>query len=720
MCAVGCLIHGGFEMRRCEIRVACAVVLLSLAAFWCALPGVHAATSAEIEEFIGKIESGDAEVRHEAFENAAKMGPEAIEPLGKPLASMDRAVSTAARIALEKIVGPVTRPGAEAERRAASEVLLKLVEPTHPVAVRNYALELLGVAGGDEAVPTLALLLADAEVGEMARWALERIPGDAAGKALTDAIEKTRMVCLRAALIKTVGVKKYAGAVPVLIKQAKDGNVAVRMEAVDALGRIGDAAAESAVLAAVDSDIARERNRAFDAYLRLAGVQVEQPDVALKMYRKALQLAAAESERCAVVAGIGESGASGSIDELIVFLTDPSPAVRETAVQGLIGMPARDTTQTLARKLRGAKPPVKSALLRVLAVRGGPESEAAIREALDDRSAEVRVTALELTGQIGDLSAEPTLLEAARTGSDIVKPTALAAYIQLADARLKGGEKEKALDMYHRALDLAERNDERQLALQGVATIGDPSSLRRVKSVLETGGATHAAIVAYLSIADTFAASGRREQAIEIYSNVFERSSRRQLVTHAAGGLRKLGVKVEIAERNGFITDWFIVGPFPNRNKVAWETAYFPEKEIKLDGEYEVGERKVQWEQHHTDDPQGVVDFVPLFDPHDNVASYAYATLESDRARQVVLMIGSDDGVVCWLNGKRVHGNNASRRVTVDEDKVQAELDAGTNRILVKILQGGSDWGFCLRIAARRNRPLAVEQTGPGAFRLKR
>lgn len=707
-------------MRRSEIRVACAVLLLSLAASWCVLPRGYAATSAEIAEFIGKIESGDAEVRHGAYENAAKMGPAAIEPLGKPLASTDRGVSMAARIALEKIVGPATRPGAENERRAASEALLKLAEPTHPVAVRNCALELLGVAGGDEAVPTLARLLGDAEVGEIARWALERIPGDAACQALTDAIEKTRLVCFRAALIKTVGVKRYAGAVPVLVNQAKDGNIAVRMEAVDALGRIGDPAGESTVLAAVGSDIARERNRAFDAYLRLARAQVEQPAVALKMYRRALELAVADSERCAVVAGIGEAGARGSVDELISFVTDPSPAVRETAVRGLVSMPAPETTQMVVNRLRRARPPVKSALLRVLAARGGPESETAIRNALADRSAEVRVTALELSGQIGDFSAEPTLLEAAQTGSEIVKPTALRAYVQLADARLKGGEETKALEMYHRALDLAEGNDERKLALQGIATIGDPSSLPRVKSSLDAGGVTNDAIVAYLSIADTLAASGRREQAIEIYSDVFERSSSRPLVTNAAGGLRKLGVKVEIAERSGFITDWFVVGPFPNSNKAAWDTAYFPEKEIKLDGEYEIGGRNVQWKQHHTDDPQGFVDFVPLFDPHDNVAAYAYATLESERARQVVLMIGSDDGVVCWLNDKRIHGNNASRRVTVDEDKVEAELEAGTNRILVKILQGGSDWGFCVRMASRGNRPLAVEQAGPGAFRLKR
>jgi len=701
-------------------RIACAVVL-SLTACWCLVPRSYGATAAEIETFISKIESSDADTRHQAFENAAALGAEAIEPLGRPLGSRDKGVSRAARIALEKIVGYATRPGAEKERRDTSEALLKLVEPTYPVSVRNCALELLGAAGGDEAVPLLSRLLGDAELFEMARWALERIPGEAAGRALTDAIEQTRMICQRMALIKTVGVKECGYAVPVLLRQSRDPNLVVRMEAVDALARIGDAAAEPAILAALGSDIVSESNRAFDAYLRLAEAQVSaEPDEALRMYHNALELAVTDAERCAAVVGIGQTGATRSVDQLIGFLTDPNPTVRDVAAQGLVGMPARDTTQMVIRRLRGAGPALKSSLLRIVAARGGPESGAAVRNALDDPSAEVRTTALELSGKLGDFSAEATLLEAAQSGSEMIRPTALSAYIRLADARVKRDETARALEMYHRALEISEHNAEQRLALQGIATIGDPSSLPRVKAILDKPGVAAEAITAYLSIADTLGAAGGRRDAIEIYNDVFDRTSSRSLAARAAAGLRKLGVRVDIAERSGFITDWFLVGPFPNREKAAYDTAYFPEKEIRLDGEYEVDGRDMRWKQHHTEDPQGIVDLDRLFDPHDNVAAYACATVDSERALPVTIKIGSDDGVVCWLNGERIHGNNASRALSVDQDSTNAELKPGTNSILVKILQGGSDWEFCLRVAFRNNRPVSLEQTGPGAFKVKR
>jgi len=701
-------------------RIACAVVL-SLTAFWSLLPRSYGATAAEIDAFISKIEGSDAETRHQAFENAAELGAEAVEPIGRLLGSRDKAVSRAARIALEKIVGHATRPGAESDRRDTSEALLKLVEPTYPVSVRNCALELLGVAGGDEAVPTLSRLLGDPEVFEMARWALERIPGVAAGRALTDAIERTRMICQRVALIKTLGVKRCSEAVPVLLKQSRDPNLVVRVEAVDALARIGDAAAEPAILAALGSDIVSESNRAFDAYLRLAEAQISaEPDEALRMYHNALELAVTDAERCAAVVGIGRTGVTRSVNELIGFLTDPNPAVRDVAAQGLVNMPARDTTQMVIRRLRGATPPLKSLLLRVVAARGGPESAAAVRNALDDPSAEVRTTALELSGKLEDFSAEATLLEAAQTGSEMIRPTALSAYIRLADARFKRGETARALDMYHRALDISEHNAEQKLALQGIATIGDPSSLPRVTAMLDKPGVAAEAIVAYLSIADTLGAAGKRREAIKIYNDVFDRTSSRSLATRAAAGLRKLGVKLDVAQRSGFITDWFLVGPFPNMEKAAYNTVYFPEKEIKLDGEYEVGGREMRWKHHHTDDPQGIVDLDELFDPHDNVAAYAYATVDSERTLPVTIKIGSDDGVVCWLNGERIHGTDASRGLSVDQDSAKAELLPGTNRILVKILQGGGDWGFCLRIAFRNNRPVPLEQTGPGAFKAKR
>jgi hypothetical protein len=63
----------------------------------------------------------------------------------------------------------------------------------------------------------------------------------------------------------------------------------------------------------------------------------------------------------------------------------------------------------------------------------------------------------------------------------------------------------------------------------------------------------------------------------------------------------------------------------------------------------------------------------------------------------VLLEIGSDDGIKVWLNGKLIHGNNASRGCTPGEDKIRTELDEGWNRLLLKVTQGGGEWSACAR-----------------------
>jgi len=84
-------------------------------------------------------------------------------------------------------------------------------------------------------------------------------------------------------------------------------------------------------------------------------------------------------------------------------------------------------------------------------------------------------------------------------------------------------------------------------------------------------------------------------------------------------------------------------------------------------------------------------------------------------AGPAVLGIGSDDGVVVWLNGERVHQNNAARPVTVDEDKVTVTLREGTNRIVLKVLQGGGQWGYTVRVMTSDGTPIELESVTPQA-----
>jgi hypothetical protein len=166
----------------------------------------------------------------------------------------------------------------------------------------------------------------------------------------------------------------------------------------------------------------------------------------------------------------------------------------------------------------------------------------------------------------------------------------------------------------------------------------------------------------------------------------------------AASRLKALGVERDFAAELGFIKTWWIIGSFPNPDQSAYEKAFFPETEIDLAREYEHEGQQLKWVAHETESAHGVVELLDIFPGGQNVACYAYAEVESDAEREAVLRFGTDDGFALWVNGERVAGNPAGRPLKVDQDAVKAKLRPGTNAILLKVLQGGSRWAFCLRV----------------------
>ncbi len=63
-----------------------------------------------------------------------------------------------------------------------------------------------------------------------------------------------------------------------------------------------------------------------------------------------------------------------------------------------------------------------------------------------------------------------------------------------------------------------------------------------------------------------------------------------------------------------------------------------------------------------------------------------------------VLKIGSNDGVVCWVNGEKVHEKYVGRALTIDEDIIKVNFKKGKNQILLKVLNDGNNWEACLRV----------------------
>ena len=662
----------------------------------------------QLLSILENITSEEEAVRRQAFEEVRRMGARGVEQLIRMLAELGEGKDAGVRFALHGLAAHVIRPGAEVERAAFARVLCEQLERDLPVRVKQFLLRQLQIAGREESVPALAECLTKEELAETARQALLANPTAAALDALRAALPQARDT-LRLGLIQALGQRRDRGSGEALMAEASSPQVEVRIAALEALGQIGEVRAEPIIVAALDKGTSRERRAAFDACLRL-GAQLlgaEEHEKALELYTRALERAPSNYHRRAALLALGKVRSADAARVALPYMSDAQATVRLAAAECLARIPNREVAGLITAALKRAEPPLRAALLRVLARRKEPQAAEAIAAARRDANAEVRVTAFYLRGELADPALEPTLLEAAKAGSDFIHPIALEAYLKLAQARLDRKEKDAALAMFTRALELARTTALRRAALRGLAAVGSTKSLPIVRPLLEDEAVRGEALRAYVAIAAALAAAGERTRAIEMLQETVRMRPPREVAEGAVRKLRELGVKIDPAREAGFVTCWWIIGPFPGQNV---DREFPPEKGVELEATLKVDDRELRWVKHHTADLEGIVNLIPLMEPNQNTTAYLYAEVTVEQAQEVLFKIGSDDGVKFWLNGKLLHRFPRPRSLRVDQDVIRARLEAGLNRLLLKVVNGGGGWASCLRITDLTGKTIKFEQ----------
>ena len=157
---------------------------------------------------------------------------------------------------------------------------------------------------------------------------------------------------------------------------------------------------------------------------------------------------------------------------------------------------------------------------------------------------------------------------------------------------------------------------------------------------------------------------------------------------------------------------WMIIGPFDNKGGGTVDTPQPIETEpIDLGKKYVgKGDAEVAWQPCIQDasaklPAEHIVHYDQLYGG-ENVAAYALVWVESPEEQDAVLALGSDDGVVVWLNGERVHANLVGRGYRRREDKAPVRLRKGRNQLLVKVTQGNGGWCFAAHLLDKSGRPL--------------
>jgi len=161
------------------------------------------------------------------------------------------------------------------------------------------------------------------------------------------------------------------------------------------------------------------------------------------------------------------------------------------------------------------------------------------------------------------------------------------------------------------------------------------------------------------------------------------------------------------------IQDWYLAGPFPSQGKTCdgYDAIYPPERGVDLAATYS-GDKdaKVTWQRtSKPGDPPlgpGPIDLYSRYPPGEDRCAYAYTRVVSDRDREALLLVGSDDTIQIWLNGKLVHANRVFRGVNLDNDRVPITLKKGVNTLLLKVCSHDGGWGFILRLAEKDGAPL--------------
>jgi len=136
------------------------------------------------------------------------------------------------------------------------------------------------------------------------------------------------------------------------------------------------------------------------------------------------------------------------------------------------------------------------------------------------------------------------------------------------------------------------------------------------------------------------------------------------------------------------LSSWLRSQPFaPGRAGVnsMYAEAFAPERAKSItEGD--------EWQR----DPS-LVDGKPHVFAQGQYTTYFHRTIEAATARRMRVSLGSDDAIKVWCNGKLILANNARRGVAANQERAELPLKAGSNELLVKIINYGGSSGLYFR-----------------------
>jgi hypothetical protein len=280
-------------------------------------------------------------------------------------------------------------------------------------------------------------------------------------------------------------------------------------------------------------------------------------------------------------------------------------------------------------------------------------------------------------------------LELAKSApEETLKVLALRGYVRL------GGElkdRKQKVERFRTALAASPRAEEKKLVLGEIGGVDDPEALKLAAMSLTDEGVKEEAATAIVKIARGISMTNRLD-AQEALENVRQRFGSGEIYKQAGEALDF------ISKYEDYITAWQVTGPFKDEkkdDKELLDTLFPPEIP---------GAKDVNWWMlgaGEDEEKPWLLDLNHALWWSNHCVGYLRTRVWSPKKQKVAAEAGSDDGIKIWLNGAVVHDNNAWRGVKPGDDKFEVLLNKGWNNVMLKVSNGGGDWGACIRFRTK-------------------
>jgi len=415
------------------------------------------------------------------------------------------------------------RAAAGGDRETATVIYRRAYEnPTEPTQNRIAALRSMVAVEPGKALPVLLGILSgtDETILPVAVELAKEVPGRAATKAFADLLGAASSPGKKVALIELLGARgDPAGREAVLQalkgrKWRRETREAVRLAVIKALGGVGNKSDVPMLVGLAAQTIKgkeEEQKWARFSLRQLRGEEVNEALIAalgegdVGVRREAIRALGArgateaipdllgmagESDatlRRAALEALGQLADEKSLGPLVKWMVEAKESYEALAAErAIINVCARCQDKAtaggiLGAAVGGASARTRRSLMRICGRLGGDQALDVLAAGAQDDDENVREAAVAGLSHSRDIRADERLLKLAKTAAKPEHRTlALKGYIRA--MRYRDQAPEKKLWLYLQVLDLAQRPEEKKLALDG---LGDIKTLAAMKFALE-------------------------------------------------------------------------------------------------------------------------------------------------------------------------------------------------------------------------------------------